>query len=612
MFKQNMTSESTGNKIPFPLERGHFQSIPAAGAWLAIPQLTAGAWVKLFILFTLLFALLTACSTNQEFAGSVNKNKITLEEYRASVYGGYEAFVSRNNYNPNAQQIRVIQDEVWKTLTQSYALKDLFEKYNVSATYSEVIDSLRVNIPAGFRSNSVFVDEEGRFNSEMYLTSLTTDKPVDMNYARQFYHSTYIPRKKLQKIVLASRAISEKELLKLYNTKYTQADVEFYYFGVDSVKNDPFTITDEDARDYYNSNRETFYVEPTFDLNWVIFDVVATERDRMLTQRLADSLYNEIYYGRRFSILASRYSDQPYARMQGVVGYIDVAELHPEMQRYIRDARENELIPPFYFDNAWWIVKLNDRTEHMVNLNIMKLEDKASAETQKENALKMERFVQLCNRIGFARTADELRLPVYHQSGLSLNNSIIESIGDIANVLRRANNLSEKSILEPMLIPQTNTHVAFQIDRKTTGYYKTLYQAIDQIRQAIFNERKLDLITAKAKDHRNGQTMSGATTKRITLGYSQREGYDYNFLAEVMSSETGHITQVYASGENAYYARVLAKRELDNKPPFSTQTYILKNELQAVDGDAYFQDWLDNQLKKAKVVDKRPKELFAK
>jgi len=568
--------------------------------------------VKLFILFTLLFTLLTACSSNHEYAGSVNKNKITLEEYRASVYGGYEAFVARNNYNPSAQQIKVIEDEAWKTLTQSYALKDIFEKYKVSATYSEVIDSLRVNIPAGFLSNSVFVDEDGRFDNQMYISSLTTDKPVDMNFARLFYHSTYIPRRKLQKIVLSSRAISEKELLKHYNTKYTQADIELYTFNVDSIKNDPFTITDEEARDYYNKNREMFYVDTAFDLNWVLFDVVATERDRMLSQRMADSLYNEIYYGRRFSQLASRYSDQPYARMQGVVGYIDVAELHPQMQRYVGNAGNNELIPPFYFDNAWWIVQVNDRTEHMVSLNIIKLEDKASAETQKENASKMERFVQLCNRIGFARTADELHLPIYHQSGLSLKNSIIESIGDITNVLRRATNLSEKSILEPMLIPQTNTHVAFQIDKKTTGYYKSLYLAIDQISEAIFNDRKLSLITAKAEDHRNGQTISGATTKRITLDYSQREGFEYNFLAEVMSSETGHITMVYSSGENAYYARVLAKREVEGRPPFSTQTLLLKNELQTVNGDAYFQDWLDNQLRKARVVDRRPKELLAK
>jgi len=562
--------------------------------------------ITLLVLFFTALLFFSACSMSAEYAGSVNKNKIPIEEYRSSEYQGYESFIARYDYNPNAQQRKVIQDEAWLRLTKSYALKDIFDKYKVSATYSEVIDSLRINIPADFLTNSVFLDEDGHFDQDKYLSSLTTDKPEDMSYARLFYHSTYIPRKKLQKIVLANRPIKDKELLSHYNTKYTQAEIELYSFDETSIINDPFTITDAEAHNYYDNNREMFYVYPTFDLNWVMFDVVATERDRMRTQRMVDSLYNEIYYGRRFGIIASRYSDQPYARMQGVVGYIDIAELQPEIQQYVQDARENELIPPFYFDNAWWIVQLNDRTEHMVNLNVIKIEDKASAETQKEHTLRMERFVQLCNRIGFARTADELRLRVGHQKGLNLRNSIIEEIGDIANVLRRANNMSEKSIIEPIPIPQTNTYVAFQIDKKTAAYYKTMYQAIGDIREAIFNEKKVGLITAKAEEHRKGNITQGADVKRVTLDYSQRGSLGYDFLSEVMNSEIGHITKVYANGERAYYARVLSKREVEGRPAFASQTLTLKRELQTVNGDAYFQEWLDKELARAKVVDNRP------
>jgi len=583
-----------------------------------MPQKFVDIWTVLTMLrrtalvlsLLIVFILLVSCASgpdedSPQYVGRVNNNKITLEEYNREVWRLRSEFAHENGFYPNAEQMRKLQDDAWRNLTSRYILMDIYDKYQVGASYMEVIDTLRTNPPIHLLPPQVFINESGIFNSQKYFEALTTDKHFDMSPYRDFYRTTYIPGIKLQNIVLANRKITDKELKNLYDMKYTQAEVEIYTFTENSIKNDYFTISDDDARSFYERNRQRYFVEPTVDLNWVVFDVVASERDRYRTQKMADSLYNEIYNGRSFTTLAGRYSSPPYDKRPS--DYWELNTLDPEIRQKLQRARENDLLYPFFFKNAWWVIKVIDKTVNLVNLNIIKLENKPSTETQRENRRRMERFTDLCNRIGFTRTAEELNLQVYHQEDLSSTNSDIAGIGDISDVVSRAITVAEKTVLSPMRIPQSDNFITFQVDKKTTGYFKTMYEVIDQIRSDIYTVKKNDLIIAKANSHRDGIPATGTEMHRLTLDYSQKDNYSYEFLTEVVNTPIGGTTKVYTKPDTAYYAKVIYKTDAQNKPPYNTQKASLEYELKHINPENYFQQWLETQRKKAKIVDERAK-----
>jgi len=166
-----------------------------------------------YLLLLLSLVTLFACSsTPSEYVGRVNKNDITLDEYGMQILRFRANFINTYQLQPNAQEQRRLQDDAWKYITDSYALKDIFDKYKVpQTTYIELIDTLRTNPPQGWLTNSIFVDDDGEFNWENYNSSLRSDDPVDLTLLKSFYRTTYIPRKKLQKIVLADRTVDDPD-----------------------------------------------------------------------------------------------------------------------------------------------------------------------------------------------------------------------------------------------------------------------------------------------------------------------------------------------------------------------------------------------------------------
>jgi len=162
---------------------------------------------KLTLLAFVIISLLLACSsTPPQYAGRVNQNYITIDEYGMQILRFRQNYIVTYQVQPSAQEQKKIQDEAWKYLTDSYALKDIFEKYKIPpTTYNELIDTLQTNPPPGWLTNSLFVDDNGVFNWEDYRSSLRNDEPVDLTLLKSFYRSSYIPHKKLQKVILANR-----------------------------------------------------------------------------------------------------------------------------------------------------------------------------------------------------------------------------------------------------------------------------------------------------------------------------------------------------------------------------------------------------------------------
>ena len=570
--------------------------------------------MKIKILIIMIVTLiLSACSANSAFVGRVNKNWIRQDEYMNQLRRSYETFLLEHNFTPDIQQRQSIAQEAWQNIVDGYIVRDLFIKYNITVSHREVLDTLRTNIPELIKNSPRFLNENKNFNFDLYFSSLTTDKPEDLSWLRQYYLTTYIPLKKLQDIVISERKISDKELRDFYNIRYSEADIELFLFSKESVDINSIIISDKETEEFYNKNKETFFIEPKIDFNWVLFSVSPSEKDKNTIKTLADSLYKDIHKGRNFGHIARDHSSQPYARLQGLAGFMEIDQFHKDIQTKLRNASVGDVIPPFLFENAWWILKVDEKTVNMAKLNIIKLDIKASKETLDNNKKNMERFLELSNRIGFSRTAEELQLQIYNQKNLSLKESYIQDIGDVENVIRRAMRLADKTILEPILIKDQEAYIVFQVDKKINGYYKNIYEVIDDIHEYLVINKKQESIIQQATNLRNNfntSTSNNYQIKSLTVKYQNKSDFNYNFIVESLSNSENYLTNVFHNTDNAYFARILATRKIDNIPAFFSQKNILKTELQNLNRDDYFNQWLELQKKRAKVKDLRPTNSF--
>ena len=543
-----------------------------------------------------------ACSTNSQYIGKVNKNNITRTDYLSEFGMRYSAFVQRYSVEPDSEQRKQIADSAFQRIVEGYFLQDLFKKYNITVSHREVLDTLRTNIPEYIKNDTRFQNLQGAFNRDTYLQALQTDRPIDLTELRNIYQTSIIPYRRLQNIIISQRNISEKDIRELYQIKYATAEVTIHTFTENDIDINEINITDKEIAEYYDKNKITFFKEPTADLNWVLFPLAPSQNDINKIAATADSLYRAIRNGAPFATLARDFSAQPYARQLGSDGYREIEEFEPEIQTKIRSTQTGQTIPPFIFQNAHWILQIDEKTTNMVKLNIIKIDIKPSNQTIETRRNQMERFVELQNIIGFARTADEMRMTLYSKKDLSLGNSYIETIGDISDIIYEIERLPEKTILSPILIPDIDIYVIFQIDKKTPSAYKTIYEVSDQITQTIRNEKMIEYIIQKANHALNQKSTQNTTNTNIT--YNSKNTYPYEFIRDVLTKTTGQTTKIHTDQQTAYFATIIENHTLE-RPPIDTQKTILRIELQNIDREKYFTQWINNQRTKIKIKDNR-------
>jgi hypothetical protein len=326
---------------------------------------------------------------------------------------------------------------------------------------------------------------------------------------------------------------------------------------------------------------------------------------------LAESLYKQAINGENFENLAKEYSAEPYSSNNGDYGYREIDSFHNEIKEKINYAIENEIIKPFQFDNAWWILQIKEKTQSIVKMNIIKLDIKASNETISNNKKKMEAFNDIATKFGFDRAINEMNLKKYDAKNVSNENPYIEGIGNIQNFIDRFIIMKEKNIHEPILMSNINAYVVFQIEKITPKRNKNIYEVKNNIKNEIIKMSTNEYIIKKAQEERKNPDRNNSIHDKINtnINYNNYHEYSYDFFIEIINTNEGDYTDIHLQSNSAIFAKVINKKRTENTPFYDVIKNTLKTELQSIEKEKYYSKWINQQMKKAKIVDKRPKNI---
>ena len=109
--------------------------------------------------------------------------------------------------------------------------------------------------------------------------------------------------------------------------------------------------------DRYGERVEAHFLERREDLEQVVFRLM-----RLPQQGLAEELYLRLVDDdASFGDLASRYSVGDESFTRGIVGPIDIAQLHPTLRGVMRSLAVGQLHPPFLLEQSILLVRLEHR-----------------------------------------------------------------------------------------------------------------------------------------------------------------------------------------------------------------------------------------------------------
>ena len=104
--------------------------------------------------------LLAGCGANRgNLAGRINGEAITAEAFNDAYRGHYTNFQVLNNRPPSREERERLKRQTWGDAARSVILRQYFVKYGITATPSEVIDTLSANIPPFIKNSPRFMTE---------------------------------------------------------------------------------------------------------------------------------------------------------------------------------------------------------------------------------------------------------------------------------------------------------------------------------------------------------------------------------------------------------------------------------------------------------------------
>jgi parvulin-like peptidyl-prolyl isomerase len=134
---------------------------------------------------------------------------------------------------------------------------------------------------------------------------------------------------------------------------------------------DKISISDEEARAYYDAHREEFTSPTEVTLREILFDVPTTDRgvnvaaDDAVRQR-AEEVRKRLLDGEPFPRLAGEVSSAASKANGGLIGPLNVSELAEGLQKRLAAMQVGDITEPLRVQRGYQILKLESRTDPKV------------------------------------------------------------------------------------------------------------------------------------------------------------------------------------------------------------------------------------------------------
>jgi parvulin-like peptidyl-prolyl isomerase len=316
--------------------------------------ITVGA---LFVLFMVISDsnVLEALGGRTNYVGSVNGDDISYVEFQNAIERQREARKQQTGEDIPEEQWEQFREQVWDAMVTQKLLEQEIEKMNITVTDEEIKDAILGNDPPAFLKQN-FIDSLGNFNREMYDQAIFDPQNEQiLLQAEEWVRQTKL-NEKLQSLLLASVTVSDAEVKRKFKEQNVFVNAKYALFSTQLVPDSLLNISDEDLREYYETNSNQFKVNEQRKLKFVLFRNQPSKADSELVYKNLENVKNSFLKDTSdFSYYADIYSDFPYS-----VDTLNPSFFTVEAVDLLRNANKGDVIGPISSLQGYALYRLID------------------------------------------------------------------------------------------------------------------------------------------------------------------------------------------------------------------------------------------------------------
>lgn len=299
-------------------------------------------------------------STNE--IGSVNGEAIPYPEFTNKVEEAIQLQKDNSgNEKITDEETYEIRQSTWNTEVKDILMQEEYDEVGIAVSPDELFDQVQGRNPHRFILQYFKDPKTNVYDPALvrnYLKNLDNMEPKNRDQWLRFEKAIKDDRTetKFDNLIRKGYYVPTAFLKKIYTENNQVLSIRSTTPSLTSIPDKNVMLTDADYQAYYNENKSVFFQEePSRELQYVLFDVKASDADR---KKIADDV-TQIYKDFSTSTDLADYInangdkkyDSTYKRKGNFPGIIDSTAFSSKSGTYY---------PPFELNNAWYMAKILD------------------------------------------------------------------------------------------------------------------------------------------------------------------------------------------------------------------------------------------------------------
>ncbi|MCF8346516.1 MAG: peptidylprolyl isomerase [Bacteroidales bacterium] len=307
----------------------------------------------------------------------INGETYGIEDYLAEKEVLMNFYKMNYGQNLDAQIEQEVEDETWRRMVRNSVMDPSYNNLGIMVSDDELKAMVAGNQSAGMGGGNpaafnephpiirqMFTNPEtGEFNRYImvnYFNSLDREEYAQERQRWLFIENEIIEERLNQKyMALLSKGLrpSSLDVRDYHEETGKRVDFSFVAKNFSTVSDEDISYNETDLRTYYKENIEKYRTDETRTLEYVVFDVVASEEDDANSKLWAMQTKNEFARteDKNLTSYVNGISDISYDRT-----YYGRTEIAPLLRDSLLVLPEGEVFGPYYEDNAYKLSRISD------------------------------------------------------------------------------------------------------------------------------------------------------------------------------------------------------------------------------------------------------------
>lgn len=289
----------------------------------------------------------------------IDGDKISYQEFDQRVQNLIEIYKITGTATITEAISESLREQIWEQLVEERVLGDQIRELGIDVSSEEVESLVLGNNPHPI-VQQLFTNQQTGMVDRSFLVNFlkTTEYDPQAKAYWLFFEDEMVStqtKSKLNNLIAKGLYVTGKQIE--FEKNLTSQTVDFSYVmkNYASVPDTAVNVTRADIEKYYNSNRKNYKQSATRDIEYVSFDVIASEEDVLLTEKSIISSMEEFAATENPVQFINLTSDNRHLEV-----YLKLEELPEMLSDFAAKEDLNTVYGPYVEEETYKIARLLD------------------------------------------------------------------------------------------------------------------------------------------------------------------------------------------------------------------------------------------------------------